>query len=476
MTIVFLHQLHDHLISLRVQLSMIVVLLFFVVNGTMYSWRMETQAQVDSQLTADLSRRLDGIETIRDAVGAGLRVANQPTGTGFIVESGFDRMWGSLWFGAETGRIPFRWFARDVNFWMSRFENTDWTLIVRLVLSFLCIMLAYDGISGEAQRGTLRQVFANPISRGRVLVGKFAAHLAVLLVATLLGTVVSLLIQTMHGAVELNGALLWAHLLFLVATVVYLSLFLFITLGISALTRTSASSLVLLTMTWAVFIVVIPQCSFLIAMQAVEHEEGWMFKSYDVMNEARETLTKGGLALRDSSLAGQDGFAVERQVAQRIEEVEKEQMQVRRHGFAQQLQRYEVARAVNLLSPGFAFQYTIGAMLKTGVAKRESFFRQALEHRLVVREFVGHRDAADPDSPHVRYLPGYMSMKPLDGDEIPRFQEKPLSFAESFAAGVMPLTILVFEALGAMLFALWRSTAPTSRDTPLPRTEGVDGS
>ena len=137
MTIVFLHQLHDHLISLRVQLSMIVVLLFFVVNGTMYSWRMETQAQVDSQLTADLSRRLDGIETIRDAVGAGLRVANQPTGTGFIVESGFDRMWGSLWFGAETGRIPFRWFARDVNFWMSRFENTDWTLIVRLVLSFL---------------------------------------------------------------------------------------------------------------------------------------------------------------------------------------------------------------------------------------------------------------------------------------------------------------------------------------------------
>ena len=44
MTIVFLHQLHDHLISLRVQLSMIVVLLFFVVNGTMYSWRMETQA------------------------------------------------------------------------------------------------------------------------------------------------------------------------------------------------------------------------------------------------------------------------------------------------------------------------------------------------------------------------------------------------------------------------------------------------
>lgn len=455
MQTIFLHQLHDHLISLRVQLSLLVVLLFFAVNGTMYSWRMETQGQVESQLAGDINRRLDGIETIRDAADAGLRVANQPTGTEFIAEGGFDWMWSSLWFGAETGRIPFRWFARDVNFWMSRFENTDWTLIVRVVLSFLCIVLAYDGISGEAQRGTLRQVLANPISRGRVLIAKFAAHLVVLLAATLLGSVVSLLIQTSYGAVELDLSLLRAYLLFLLATGIYLTMFLFVTLGISSLTQTSASSLVLLTMTWAMFIVIIPQCSFLIAMNAVKQETEWMFKSYDVMDDARSTLTNGGLALRDSSLAIEDGFAAERQIVQRLEAVEKEQMQYRKSNFDLQLQRYELARSVNLLSPGFAFQYSVEAILGTGVAKRQNFFRQALEHRDTVREFLRDRDAADPDSPHVHFLPQYMSMRPLDGDDLPRFQEKPLSFAEGLAAGIVPLLILTGEALLAMLFALW---------------------
>ncbi|HCL27618.1 MAG TPA: hypothetical protein DIC52_04170 [Candidatus Latescibacteria bacterium] len=38
------------------------------------------------------------------------------------------------------------------------------TLLLRLVLSFLCIVLAYDGIAGEAERGTLRLVLAYPIS------------------------------------------------------------------------------------------------------------------------------------------------------------------------------------------------------------------------------------------------------------------------------------------------------------------------
>ena len=163
MLTILLHQLHDHLISLRVQLSLLLVLSFFAVNGTIYAWRMETQTAVDTYRRADINRLYDGVETIRDAASTGYRVANEPTGTEFIAEGGFDWLWGGYWFSPRTGNLPFRTVGRDVNFWMSRFENTDWTLIVRLVLSFLCIVLAYDGISGELERGTLRQVLANPI-------------------------------------------------------------------------------------------------------------------------------------------------------------------------------------------------------------------------------------------------------------------------------------------------------------------------
>ena len=121
MLIVFLHQLHDHMISLRVQLILLLVLLFFAVNGTIYSWRMETQGAVDTQLRAAVSRRYDGVETVRDAASAGYRVANEPTGTEFIAEGGFDWLWGGYWFSRPTTGSRGKWNgARCGRCWPTR--------------------------------------------------------------------------------------------------------------------------------------------------------------------------------------------------------------------------------------------------------------------------------------------------------------------------------------------------------------------
>ena len=91
----------------------------------------------------------------------------------------------------------------------------------------------------------------------------------------------------------------------------------------------------------------------------------------------------------------------------------------------------------------------------TGVAKRQSYLQQCLDYIDTVRDFLRARDAADPDSPHLLFLPRYMSQSPLDGSLIPRFQERPLSLAESATAGMVPFTILIAEALASLLFALW---------------------
>jgi hypothetical protein len=41
MSEIFLHQLQDNLKSLRFQISLLVLLFFFVGNGVVYTWRME---------------------------------------------------------------------------------------------------------------------------------------------------------------------------------------------------------------------------------------------------------------------------------------------------------------------------------------------------------------------------------------------------------------------------------------------------
>ncbi|MCC0034597.1 MAG: ABC transporter permease [Hoeflea sp.] len=60
------------------------------------------------------------------------------------------------------------------------------TLSVYLV-PLIALLLSFDAIAGEIDRGTLQLVLASPVSRGSVLVGKFLGHVAVLAIAVSFG-------------------------------------------------------------------------------------------------------------------------------------------------------------------------------------------------------------------------------------------------------------------------------------------------
>lgn len=49
------------------------------------------------------------------------------------------------------------------------------------------LMVAFDALSGEADRGSLALLLSHPVSRGEILAGKFAAHIGVLAVAIAIG-------------------------------------------------------------------------------------------------------------------------------------------------------------------------------------------------------------------------------------------------------------------------------------------------
>jgi Cu-processing system permease protein len=60
------------------------------------------------------------------------------------------------------------------------------TLSVYLV-PLLALLLGFDAIAGEVERGTLPLLLATPISRGSVIFGKFLGHLAVIALAIVIG-------------------------------------------------------------------------------------------------------------------------------------------------------------------------------------------------------------------------------------------------------------------------------------------------
>ena len=55
------------------------------------------------------------------------------------------------------------------------------------LVPLIALLLSYDAIVGEAERGTLSLLLAYPVRRWQVVVGKFAGHLCILTLATVIG-------------------------------------------------------------------------------------------------------------------------------------------------------------------------------------------------------------------------------------------------------------------------------------------------
>lgn len=452
---IFLHQLHDNLRSLRFQVSLGVLLLFFVANGVIYTMKTSSLTVEAARINTLNEERFDRVNTVQDAATNTYKIRSTEVGTEFIAESGSDWFLYAMYVNPSSGSVPGFGSSRTTNHWMRRFEVVDWTVIVRYVLSFLCIVLSYNAISGELERGTLRLVLANSLPRGSFLLGKFAAHLITLLVATALGSLISLLILVLGKVIELDLHIWQSYALFLLGTTFFIALFLLLGMGVSILARNSASSLILLITAWTVLIVVIPQSSYLVAVTTVDHVGAFWEKLDTYEEEARTSLQQDGIEPRPPALAQSDNYALEKRYIARINEMEKGKFRLFKEIIDQQIDQFKMAKSVNMLSPGFAFQYAVEALLGNGIMRYEHFARQGWDYKETLRQFFRARDAADANSPHVLFLQGFMSAEKVDSNNIPRFAEKPLPLSDSIAGGMVPIIVLVLETALAFFFALW---------------------
>ena len=80
------------------------------------------------------------------------------------------------------------------------------TLSVYLV-PLIGLLLSFDAIAGETERGTLALSLTYPLSRAEILIGKFLAHFAVLALAVAVGlALTATLTAWQHGAANLSFA------------------------------------------------------------------------------------------------------------------------------------------------------------------------------------------------------------------------------------------------------------------------------
>jgi len=189
----------------------------------------------------------------------------QPLG---IFSEGVDKHVGNM-VEIRIWESPFRakgygWQSRETEY-MASFASIDVAFTIKFVLSLLAIFLTYDAVSGERESGLLKLVLSNSISRGAFLIGKLLGRLSCLLIPLTMGVIISLLFLLTNPSIQLEGAD-WIRIgIFFGVALSYVSVFLCAGLAVSAVARSSASSLIILLTVWILTIAIHPVLSVIAA-------------------------------------------------------------------------------------------------------------------------------------------------------------------------------------------------------------------
>src|SRR5512136_1354846 len=148
--------------------------------------------------------------------------------------------------------------AAGDNPFLASFVSVDFVDITVIVFSLLALLFSYDAFTREKEDGTLKLQMSNALSRSTALAGKllgiFATVLPVLFFSFVLSAVLVLLSRDVaFPAVDWGRIALLSGL-----SLIYLAVFVFIGVLVSARSRSSVTSLVVCLFLWVLLVFVVP--------------------------------------------------------------------------------------------------------------------------------------------------------------------------------------------------------------------------
>jgi len=158
-------------------------------------------------------------------------------------------------------------FSEDPIFAVFRFLDLEF--VFGTILSLFAILMGYDAIAGEKERGTLRLSFANSVSRPVYILGKLIGSFIALAVPLLLAMAVGALLLPIMS-VSLTGES-WIRLISIGSIgLLYFGVFLTLSVFISSATERTSSAFLILLVVWISSALIIPRASVLIAGRTVD--------------------------------------------------------------------------------------------------------------------------------------------------------------------------------------------------------------
>ena len=149
------------------------------------------------------------------------------------------------------------------------FRFLDLEFLFMVVLSLFAILLGYDAVSGEKERGTLRLALANAVPRSTFILGKVIGSFLSLSAGLLVAIIIGCLLLPVMGVPMAGGE--WARLgLIVLCGLLYVGTFLTVSIFVSTVTHRSSGSFLISLVIWIVAVLIVPRASVLLAGRAVD--------------------------------------------------------------------------------------------------------------------------------------------------------------------------------------------------------------
>ena len=275
------------------------------------------------------------------------------------------------------------------NFKLPVIPDLDWSFIIKIIFSLYVILLGYGTIAGEKEQGTLCLILSNSISRIKVLVAKYCAILLTVLIPLLIGGVLSLIIMGISIPQVLSKNSLVRIIVMLGLAVIYLSIFAFLSLLISALIPRSSLALLLLLAFWVLFTVFIPNISGVLSEEFSDvPSEYQMAKRVGEMTEkevwaridqVRERVNKGELKTEEE---------VKKETDRAFDMGQEDLIKHYKAYDDAMKKRARTAQNLSRISPTAMFQYASENVAQTGPNNEELFLKDIRNYANVYDAYI----------------------------------------------------------------------------------------
>lgn len=212
----------------------------------------------------------------------------RPISTLSFVDRGVDPYMGITTWLESHYQNPFEHRAVQDRPAMARFADVTAATTLQLLVPLLIILIAFQSVSGERERGTLAQVVSMGVNPRRLawgkIVGVVVSVMLLLVPVALVGALALLLAGPGGGAVDDEGL----RFLLLGGTyVIYFGIFAMVVVAISALAPSSRSALAILLCLWIVNGLVMPRLASDVAGRQVPLPSSLEFQA-EIQQDLRE--------------------------------------------------------------------------------------------------------------------------------------------------------------------------------------------